>query len=394
MAYAADRRICDADSHILETWDWVDRHADPDIRDRLRPLGLRSAGAGAAKAIDRAIERVAQGEAAEAVRENVVSGPKGWAAYGAFDRAERRRALDDLGFERQLVFSTFSGNQYFDHEDLAVQYGGLRAHNRAMAAFCDGDDRLIAVAQVTLEDTERALKEIDYALELGCGAFWMPAKPAGGRSPGHPDLDPVWARLEERGTPFMLHIGPGSRVLPPEYSENGKPKPTDWLGGGENLRFRDYMVLSFAPQMFLSALVYDGVFERFPGLRGGVIELGGGWVPEFLRSLDLAHRMFRKTDPACTDMTMAPSDYIRRAVKFTPFPSEDVGRMIRDAGPELFLFSSDYPHPEGGKDPIGRFEATMPDVDESARDLFYAGNFDAMMGPRTPATPLRAPVAA
>ena len=391
MPYAS-RRICDADSHILEAWDWVNAHADPDIRERLRPLGLKSAGAGAAKAIDRAMARVADG-GGEAVTDNVVAGPKGWAAYGAFDGAERRRALDDLGFERQLVFSTFSANQYLDHEDLAVQYGGLRAHNRAMAAFCAGDDRLIAVAQVTLEDTERALAEIDYALELGCGAFWIPAKPAGARSPGHPDLDPVWARLEATRTPFMLHIGPASRVLPPEYQYNGMAPVTDWLGGGENLRFRDYMVLSFAPQMFLSALVYDGVFERFPGLRGGVIELGAGWVPEFLRSLDAAHRMFRKTDPAATSMYMKPSEYLRRAVRFTPFPGEDVGRIIRDSAPELYLFSSDYPHPEGTKDPIGRFEATMEGLDEDVRDAFYAGNFDDMMG-GAPVEPLRAPVAA
>lgn len=381
MAYAGGRRICDADSHILETRDWITAHADPDIRDRLRPLGLKSAGAGAADAIDQAVERVAQGEAADRVRENVVSGPKGWAAFGAFDPGERRRALDDLGFERQLVFSTFSGNQYLEHGDPEVKYGGLTAHNRAMAAFCRGDDRLIAVAQVTLDDPGRALAEIDHALELGCGAVWVPATPAGERSPGHPDLDPVWARLEETNTPFMLHVGLASKVVPTAYKENGRPPVTDWLGGGENLRFRDYMVMSFAPQMFLTALVYDGVFERFPQLRGGVIELGAGWVPGFLRTLDLGQKMFRKSDTACAEMNMAPSDYIRRAVKFTPFPTEDVGLVIRDAGPELVLFSSDYPHPEGGKDPIGRFEATMEGVSEKDRDLFYRGNFEAMMGP-------------
>lgn len=358
MAYAAGRRYCDADSHILETWDWVERHADPDILPRLRPLGLRKAGAAAEKAIGKAVDRVANG--GEAVTENVVAGPKGWAAYGAFDPAERTRALDDLGFDQQLVFSTFSGGQYFDLKDTEALYGGLRAHNRAMAAFCRSDPRLIAVGQVALDDPERALAEVTYAIdELGCGAIWMPAKPAGQRSPGHADLDPVWRKLEATGTPFMLHIGPASSPQPPEYKNNGKAPVTDWLGGGENLRFRDYMVLSFAPQMFLTALVYDGVFERFPGLRGGVIELGAGWVPEFLRSLDAAQRMFRKTDPAAGEMSIRASEYIRRAVKFTPFPGEDVGRMMRDAGPELFVFSSDYPHPEGGKDPIGKFEATM-----------------------------------
>jgi hypothetical protein len=38
---------------------------------------------------------------------------------------------------------------------------------------------------------------------------------------------------------------------------------------------------SFAPQLFLTALVFDGD-SRFPDLRGGVIELGAGWVLQFL----------------------------------------------------------------------------------------------------------------
>jgi predicted TIM-barrel fold metal-dependent hydrolase len=76
---------------------------------------------------------------------------------------------------------------------------------------------------------------------------------------------------------------------------------------------------------------------------------------------------------------MLPSEYIRRAVKFTPFPGEDVGHMIRDAGAELFMFSSDYPHPEGTKDPVGKFEKTLEGVDEEIKDKFYRTNYDAMM---------------
>ena len=53
--------------------------------------------------------------------------------------------------------------------------------------------------------------------------------------------------------------------------------------------------------------------------------------------------------------------------------------MIRDAGPELFLFSSDYPHPEGGKDPIRKFEETMEGISADAKDQFYRSNFEEMM---------------
>ena len=140
------------------------------------------------------------------------------------------------------------------------------------------------------------------------------------------------------------------------------------------------MMLWYAPQVFMTALVYDGVFERHPKLRGGVIESGAGWVPDFLRQLDLAYKSFSRTDPYLKALPMLPSEYIRRAMKFTPFPGEDVGLMIRDAGPDLFMFSSDYPHPEGTKDPLGRFERELTDIDEAAKEKFYSRNFEDMMG--------------
>ena len=114
-------------------------------------------------------------------------------------------------------------------------------------------------------------------------------------------------------------------------------------------------------------------------MRGGVIELGAGWVPDFLRRLDMAQKVFRKSDQTVAGLTMKPSDYIRRAVRFTPFPGEDVGRMIKDAGAELFLFSSDYPHPEGTDDPIGRFERTFSGLTEDEKEKFYYSNFQEMM---------------
>ena len=44
------------------------------------------------------------------------------------------------------------------------------------------------------------------------------------------------------------------------------------------------------------------------------------------------------------------------------------------------MFSSDWPHVEGGRNPIKRFEASMADVDEYARQRFYCDNFVDMMG--------------
>jgi uncharacterized protein len=378
MTYAASRVIYDADSHVMETREWLDPFLDAPLRARLKPIYGREPGR-IDKLLDQAKARKGDAEAQARALENPIAGPKGWLAAGAFDPDERARVLDRFGFSGQLVFPTAGLGPARAADDEGLLYAGVRAHNEAMAAFCRHDPRLFGVAYAPLDNAERALQEVDAAIAAGNRAVMVSAGPAGDRSPGHPDLDPVWARLSETRTPFMLHIGPGTKTQPTAFRNNGRERAPDLHGGGENLRFCDYIMLSFAPQVWLTAMVYDGVFERFPELRGGVIESGAGWAPEFLRELDLGYRSFKRTDPYLQSMAMKPSEYVRRAVKFTPFPGEDVGRMIRDGGADLFMFSSDYPHPEGTNDPKGRFERTMEGVEDDAWDRFYRRNFEEMM---------------
>ncbi len=139
------------------------------------------------------------------------------------------------------------------------------------------------------------------------------------------------------------------------------------------------MVLHQPPEIFLACMALDGVFERFPGLRGGCIEQGAMWVVPWLKRMDIAQQTFQRTEPELK-LPLRASEYIRRQVRFTPFPTEPVGWMIEQAGEELFLFSSDYPHPEGGRRPLERFEESMAGISEQAKDRFYSGNFAHMMG--------------
>jgi predicted TIM-barrel fold metal-dependent hydrolase len=377
MPYAEGRTFFDADSHLMETSDWLVGYADPAIRERLRPLQLGGAGRLAEQAVRDAEARRGDAGAAAAL-EGELMRAKGWKALGAVDPVERSRALDLLGFDRQLVFSTFAATQY-EGKDLDLLYGGTTAHNRAITDFCSVDERLVPVASVPLADPERTERAVDEALELGAGAMLVPSAPPKETSPTHPEWDGLWGRLADAGIPFVNHVGGGARMLRRQFHANGKPPTTDFLGGGENIRSKDYMTLHMSPEVFLSCMVLDGVFERFPTLRGGCIEQGAMWVVPWLRRLDIAQDTFRRTEPAL-DLPLRPSEYVHRALKFTPFSTEPVGWLIEEAGEDLFLFSSDYPHPEGGRDPLGRFEASLGDASSGARERFYAGNFAELIG--------------
>ena len=158
MPYATGRTYFDADSHLMELSDWLVQYADPGVREKIRPLYLGGAGALAEQAVKEAEARRGDAEKARAL-EGALMKAKGWNALGAFDSAERRRALDLLGFDRQLVFSTFAASQ-FAGDDLELLYGGTRALNRAMADFCSDDERLIAVGFVPLADATRAAQVV------------------------------------------------------------------------------------------------------------------------------------------------------------------------------------------------------------------------------------------
>ncbi len=384
MTYAHRPAIYDADSHLMEGLDWLRDHADSGVRDQLPDLAklLGSAGAGADKAIVAGQNRIADLDATAALEENVIASAKGWMALGAMDSAERTRALDLLGFQSQLVFSTFSVGLFAFNDDLDIVYGGATAHNRMVASFCKGDDRLVGVGFLPLNDPDRSLLALEEALELGCGAMWVANAASSGHSPAHVDNDPVWAAVQAANVPIVLHIGGGRTGVSKAWHRNGRPKPVDLHGGGENLRAKDLPSVHHTAEIFLTCLVLDGVFERFPELRCGVIEMGASWVPSLMARLDYAYKSFRKTEPMLSELSLKPSEYIRRQVRFTPFPGEDVASMIAMTGPELYLFSSDYPHPEGTKDPIGNFERSFAelDTDEHARQRFYEDNYRQLLG--------------
>ena len=376
MTYAGEQLIHDADSHLMELPDFLSAHADKATRDKLPNLADSLTGqfdpdshAGQSGHEPQQVERLL------ALGDSLTKGPKWHDALGAFNGPERSQALDLLGFSRQVVFSSFCARLIFGAADDDVAYGAAAAHNRAMAAFCEADARLIGVAMAPLQDMDRALAEIERIKVLGLGALWIPADAPGGRSPGHPQHDKLWATLAEARIPFILHVGSAPLTIGDEWMNDGKPDNLTARGGAEVIGSKDLTVIHFATHRFISALVLDGVFEAHPDLRGGVIEIGAGWVPDMIRRLDHAVEIWSRSEPQLAKMNRKPSEQIASQVRFTPYPFEDVGQLVSESNADLYMFSTDYPHAEGGRDPIGRFTRSTAPMSAIEKQKFFAGNF-------------------
>ena len=380
MTYAAGRLIHDADSHIMELDGcldpWMEQrhltafHALPIYQRKLSPQGWSDP-----------FRRKHEDPAFRAGDADNLLLRKNYDALGAFRRDDRPKAIDLFGFASQLVFTTFClGNFGLDESgDLELCYAAASAHNRMMTDFCSADRRLLATAYVPLVDFERAAATAREAIELGAKALLVPSRCPPGHSPSHIGFDPIWAMSQEAGLPILFHVG-GEEKLHADYFENGLPRVKDFHGGEENFTSVRFMAIPGSVMQSLACLILDGVMDRFQRLKFGAIELGASWLPGWMRFMDSAAQAFVKNEERLHRLSAAPSEIVRRQVRATPYPHEDAAWIIANAGEEVCLFSSDFPHVEGGRNPLKRFDDSLAGASDTARARFYADNFIDLMG--------------
>jgi predicted TIM-barrel fold metal-dependent hydrolase len=284
-----------------------------------------------------------------------------------------------MGFEKQFILPTFSFHQIAHVKDRTVLAAGARALNRAMSGFCAHDDRLSAIGYVPLSlGPEEAGKILDEAFAAGCYSLMVDTNEPddSARSFTHPDFDPIWARFQEAKAPFVAHVAVNGHYEAVSKSFHNNGRAALEVAGDTPSSLIGFVAIKNSAELFLSAMVMDGVFERHPGLRGISMEHGAFWVPSWLQALDFTANSMKRFAP----MKTLPSETVRRHLKFAPFAGEPLGWIIENIGPELLVFASDYTHPEGTSDPIGKFEATMTECDSKTLNAFYYGNMAELMG--------------
>lgn len=346
-----------------------------------------------AKTLDAAIE-------ATPVDAGAVGSVRGFGAPGAVDIDRRLAVLDILGVRRQLVFPGFIGAfavqfasstpasikalnigvENLDPSMFPIMARKLRdAHNDwAVRIQARDPQRLRPVGVLLNNELDEMLQDAEAAIRNGLGGVMLSsATPPGGLSPADAALDAFWATCAKGNLPLMIHVlGERDFLASSAWGNVPQFKPTPTETAEVPLDPFTLSTIHLSAQNYVTAMVLGGVFERHPGLRLGIIELGAHWIGPLSEALDLWADQFAKR--LRSTLSMKPSDYIKRNIRCSSFHFEDVYRQVERYGlDDVYCFATDYPHPEGGKQPLEDHLSRISDA--SFREKFFVTNANWIM---------------
>jgi predicted TIM-barrel fold metal-dependent hydrolase len=377
--------IIDVDQHLFESRTTWSEHIDPADRadalsisddeagwpwltwrgERLTPLEVPIPERSSLIGADR-LRRVG-GERAPASFDDLV--PDSYRLAGA-----RLQLLDTFGLDASVLFPNY-GLLWEQRlaSDRAAQRANARAYNRFVAGVCaDGEGRLFGVAHVLLHDPQWAVEEIARVRADGVRLAMIAPAPVDDKPLSHPDFDPVWAACSDHGVAPVFHVSEFESPLHPAWRQ-GEPED------GE--RLFDSIFLYLAPAVALADLILNGVLERFPSLRVGVVELTASWVPHFLLHIDGASDFYAQRHGApYHQLSARPSDYFLRQVRVAALPYEMPYRLVPKVGDSTYMIGSDWPHAEGVADPVAAAERGVAGLEGVARDNILGANAAWLLG--------------
>lgn len=273
-----------------------------------------------------------------------------------WDYSLRIRDMDSAGVDLAIVSLTCP-NAYFGGPGVSLK--AAQSVNDAMAQWAAlAPDRIRWLASLPWQYPDLALAELDRAVAAGAVGVMVIAT-IDGRPLTERAFAGIWAEIDRRALPVLVHPGPptGAAAL-----------GLDEFGLAPAVGFPFDTTLAFA------RLFFDGFLDRYPNLRL-IAAHGGGALPYLAGRLDRCHAEI----PAAAAVTPTPpSEYMRRiwydAVVYTP---QALGLCIDAAGSdERVLFGSDYPHNLGDMAGCRQRVEALPDAaarrvrGANARELF------------------------
>ncbi len=288
--------------------------------------------------------------------------------------------MDELGIDRALMFPTLASlveQRMKDDPELILAV--VHALNEWMYETWtfNYEERIFPTPVINMGIVEEGLKELEWVLDRGARCVLIRPAPVpgmrGSRSPGLPEFDPIWERIVDAGILVGMHASDSG------YSEMGDL----WESSSEFLPFQPsaFRMLQQGKRPIydtMTAMVCHGAFSRFPDLKVAAVENGANWVGPLLHDLE---DMYRKLPHQFIE---DPTVAFKRNVYVNPFWEDSLAALVDLVGADHVLFGSDYPHPEGLRDPISYIDELEGFADEDVRRIM-GGNLAELMGVPVPA---------
>ncbi|MEV8517650.1 amidohydrolase family protein [Dactylosporangium sp. NPDC051484] len=249
------------------------------------------------------------------------------------DPAARVEALDALGIDVQVIFSTFFIGAELDNplEEAAL----TRSYNRWVGESLSGyTDRLKWVVRPPLRLMDRALQELEYAANHGAAGIHLR-----GIEHGYylcdPYFFPLYEKAQDLNLAIVVHNGATIRKGPATPIGNFTPHPPALMGQLVNLMYAFHAVLS------------SDIPERFPRLRWGFIEGGATFT------LPVMHQHARRdmsigVTPFLDAKPVHPEDIERMNVFVAVETDEDVPYLANALGEQSLIVGTDFGHNDLG----------------------------------------------
>ncbi len=246
------------------------------------------------------------------------------------DADKRLKVMDKVGVDVQVV-STSLVHQccYWAPARKALAMDRL-LNDRIADLVASRRDRFVGLASVPLQSVPLAVKELERAIVKGGLRGVNISSNIEGKDLDHASLYPFWTKVLELDVPVYIH--PAGAVDPRLqrfflWNSIGQP---------------------YEEAMAMTALIYGGVMDRFPGLKF-VIAHGGGFLPHYDGRID---RNYRNREVIRKSIKAPPSTYFKQfyfdTCVYNPKTLKSLAAIV---GPGRLLMGSDYP--VGELDPIG-----------------------------------------
>jgi predicted TIM-barrel fold metal-dependent hydrolase len=268
-----------------------------------------------------------------------------------WDPAARAERLASLGVDEAILFPNYGlGWERVVGRELRALTANMTAWNRwCETVVAEGRGRLHPVAHLTLRDVGWLEGELARLSRAGVRAAMIAPALVDGKPLSHPDLDRAWGAFAHFGISPCFHVADQPKVFDDAwYTDRGD------LG----VCAVDAVLIHVPVSLACTDLILNGVLERHPDLRIGIVELSAVWVPLYLMMLDGGSQFVRRLNGRGAELSLRPSEYFRRQVRVSSFAYELPAQIQRQlGGAEILMCCSDYPHSEGTARPVDDYAA-------------------------------------